>query len=68
MNGGVAPGRAPQSAPPVGTVQLTPDEISEADSIRKALEETHYSRHKAAELLGISRTTLWRKMRLYHLD
>jgi PAS domain S-box-containing protein len=68
-NGGTPAGPpAEATIPAAGTVRLTPEEVSEAESIRKALEETHYSRHKAADLLGISRTTLWRKMRLYHLD
>jgi transcriptional regulator with GAF, ATPase, and Fis domain len=68
-NGGTPAGPpAEATTPAAGTVRLTPEEVSEAESIRKALEETHYSRHKAADLLGISRTTLWRKMRLYHLD
>jgi PAS domain S-box-containing protein len=55
-----------QSGP--GVVRLSDQEIAEADRIRVALEEAHYSRQKAADLLGMSRTTLWRKMRQYHLD
>jgi transcriptional regulator of acetoin/glycerol metabolism len=55
-----------QSRP--GVVRLSDQEIAEADRIRVALEEAHYSRQKAADLLGMSRTTLWRKMRQYHLD
>ena len=35
----------------------------DAETIRKALRLTHYSRTEAAKLLGISRTTLWRKMK-----
>ena len=31
--------------------------------IRNALEEAHFSKSKAAKLLGISRTTLWRKLK-----
>jgi len=46
-------------------------EGSDADeraSIRIALEETDGVRSRAAELLGMSRTTLWRKMKAYGLD
>jgi DNA-binding NtrC family response regulator len=49
-------------------VRLSEGEVAEADVIRRALEQAHYSRQKAADLLGMSRTTLWRKMRQYHLD
>ncbi len=46
-------------------------EGSDADeraSIRIALEEADGIRSRAAELLGMSRTTLWRKMKAYGLD
>lgn len=36
---------------------------SETEIILKTLEECHYSKTKAAKKLGISRTTLWRKMK-----
>jgi DNA-binding NtrC family response regulator len=62
----VVPGPVVESGP--GVVRLSDREIAEADLIRAALEEAHYSRQKAADLLGMSRTTLWRKMRQYHLD
>jgi DNA-binding NtrC family response regulator len=48
------------------TARLTPEE--EEASIRGALEEAHGVRTRAAELLGMSRTTLWRKMKEYGLD
>jgi transcriptional regulator of acetoin/glycerol metabolism len=38
-------------------------EQAEADVLRSALDHTHGSISKAAEELGVSRTTLWRKMR-----
>lgn len=41
---------------------------SEDSSIRDALLRTGYNRTKAAEILGISRSTLWKRMRLYGLD
>ena len=37
------------------------------DSIRKALEENHYNRAKTAQALHISQSTLYRRMREYHL-
>jgi PAS domain S-box-containing protein len=40
-------------------------EPHEARRIRAALEQAQYRRAEAASLLGISRTTLWRKMREY---
>lgn len=46
---------------------LTDEERVEARRIRQALQKTRYRRAQAAELLGISRTTLWRKMKLYRM-
>lgn len=40
----------------------------ERAAIEAALEETEGVRGRAAELLGMSRTTLWRKIRDYQLD
>ncbi|OIP44439.1 MAG: sigma-54-dependent Fis family transcriptional regulator [Deltaproteobacteria bacterium CG2_30_63_29] len=40
---------------------------TEAAQIRTALEEQHWNRGQAAKALGMSRTTLWRKMREYQL-
>jgi PAS domain S-box-containing protein len=39
----------------------------EANRIRRALETARYRRSDAARSLGMSRTTLWRKMREYGL-
>jgi transcriptional regulator of acetoin/glycerol metabolism len=38
---------------------------AEADAIRSALTRSHGSVGRAAEELGISRTTLWRKMKSF---
>jgi PAS domain S-box-containing protein len=50
--------------------ELTPAaEVARAEitAIRNALQETRYRRTEAARRLGMSRTTLWRKMREYGL-
>ena len=44
-----------------------PDAI-DAQRIQEALEKAHYKKSAAAQLLGIDRSTLWRKMQKYHLD
>ena len=36
--------------------------------IRKALRENHWNRRQAAKQLGISTTTLWRKMKRYDIS
>ncbi|MBW2366417.1 MAG: sigma 54-interacting transcriptional regulator [Deltaproteobacteria bacterium] len=35
----------------------------QAEELKKALEEAQYSKSKAAEILGISRTTLWKRLK-----
>ncbi len=40
---------------------------NELEIIQEALEKTHYSKQEAAKLLGISRSTLWRKLKQYHI-
>ncbi len=46
-----------------------PQEIyaSECQLIQNTLEKVHWNRSKAAEILGMGRTTLWRKMKQYGL-
>jgi transcriptional regulator of acetoin/glycerol metabolism len=44
------------------------DTSEERDAIRAALEEAEGNRSHAADRLGMSRTTLWRKMNEYGLD
>lgn len=53
---GALPGKAIES------LKLA-DPDFEAENIRKALIEARYSKTKAAKILGISRTTLWRKLK-----
>ena len=49
------------------TARVSPTTTSERDRIRAALEAHQWRRTEAAEALGMSRTTLWRKMREYGL-
>lgn len=39
----------------------------EKEMIHNALEECHFKKGKTAELLGVSRTTLWKKMKQFDL-
>ncbi|MGD8726758.1 MAG: sigma 54-interacting transcriptional regulator [Gemmatimonadales bacterium] len=47
---------------------MTPLQQNEANAIRNALSRHRGHRGKVAEELGISRTTLWRKMARYGID
>ncbi len=46
---------------------LSREEAEEVARIQEALKETQYRREDAASLLGMSRTTLWRKMKEYRM-
>ena len=61
--------------PPVLTEndQTTPDHLKsladqERDHIARVLEAVQYRRDQAAGILGITRSTLWRKMKKYRLE
>ncbi|MGD8320189.1 MAG: sigma 54-interacting transcriptional regulator [Gemmatimonadota bacterium] len=58
-----APARGPAESPAPGPT----DEHPEVAQIREALARAHYRRGRAAEILGMSRTTLWRKMKEHGL-
>ena len=55
-------GSAASSRPVIPLVQI------ERDAIIHALEQTNGDRNVAANLLGIGRTTLYRKLKEYRLD
>ncbi len=66
----LAPVRAPAAAAEIESPDATPSpgrtprrSQGEADDLRRALEAHRWRRADAARALGISRTTLWRKMR-----
>jgi transcriptional regulator with GAF, ATPase, and Fis domain len=48
-------------------LRFSAEEADELARIRSALEKAQYRREDAASLLGMSRTTLWRKMKEYRL-
>ncbi len=56
------------AGPPVEGGEPTPLQDSEADAIRRALRRNHDHRAKTATELGISRTTLWRKIERHNID
>jgi PAS domain S-box-containing protein len=41
---------------------------NEADIVRKALEKSRFNKGKAAQILGISRTTLWKKLKEFDIQ
>ncbi len=53
---------------PNAHVDLSPEEQEERERIIAALRQTNGNRTKAAELLGISRVTLWKKMGRYAIN
>ena len=59
-----APLRPERPAPRGGL----PEPYSEEERIRRALERCGGKRQKAADLLGMDRSTLWRKMQKYHME
>jgi transcriptional regulator with GAF, ATPase, and Fis domain len=58
------PNTGPAAEAPASAPVVEPHEVRR---IRAALEQAHYRKGAAADLLGFSRTTLWRKMREYGL-
>ena len=50
------------SEPSARRVQSS-DDLTESQEIRRVLLQCHWNRKKAADQLGVSRTTLWRRMK-----
>lgn len=63
----ILPGDLPAELAQRAEVRGTSRDAAEGEAIRRALEQAHWVKSKAATLLGISRTTLWRKMRQHGL-
>jgi len=61
-------GRARRSASAQQPDPISPLGQNEATAIRRALGRNKSQQHRAAKELGISRTTLWRKMKKYRID
>jgi PAS domain S-box-containing protein len=53
---------------PLGETDVSPLQALERQTILLALEKSQGSKQEAARMLKISRSKLWRKMRLYHIS
>ncbi|MCK6546985.1 sigma 54-interacting transcriptional regulator [Myxococcota bacterium] len=65
---GARPSAAPLPPPALAPVDPAPATDDECQRIKDALERAHFRRAKAAELLGMDRSTLWRKLRKYGIE
>ncbi|MGE3853466.1 MAG: sigma-54 interaction domain-containing protein, partial [Planctomycetota bacterium] len=66
--GGAAVSQRPSGPSPAGASPLHgQSQAEEGERIRQALDDAHGNKGKAAELLGMHRTTLWRKLREHGL-
>ncbi len=63
---GVAPRKGTTGLP--GSEPLRPDQEAEKLRILDSLDEHGWNRTQTAASLGISRVTLWKKIRRYHID
>lgn len=59
---------APPALTPFKTLIRENTRESEETIIRQALQQFHYNKTKTAKLLGISRSTLWRKIREFDIQ
>ncbi len=49
------------------TLQISPLKNAEVDTLLKVLKKFNYNKNKAAEELGIDKSTLWRKMKRFNI-
>jgi transcriptional regulator of acetoin/glycerol metabolism len=66
--GRIEPGDLPQECHATSRHVLTPMEAMERDAISRALDESGGDKRKAAARLGISRATIYRKIRAFGLE
>jgi sigma-54 dependent transcriptional regulator, acetoin dehydrogenase operon transcriptional activator AcoR len=66
--GRIEPGDLPDEAHTTSRHVLTPMEAIERDAISRALDESGGDKRKAAARLGISRATIYRKIRAFGLE
>jgi sigma-54 dependent transcriptional regulator, acetoin dehydrogenase operon transcriptional activator AcoR len=66
--GRIEPGDLPDEAHATSRHVLTPMEAIERDAISRALDESGGDKRKAAARLGISRATIYRKIRAFGLE
>jgi DNA-binding NtrC family response regulator len=68
IRGASRPARTPREEPRNGFKLHHAVERAEIEAIQAALAEAHGRRREAAELLGVSRKTLWEKIRNYGIE
>ncbi len=68
VTGSASPSSAPESLRSAAPAATGPLQNAEAEAIRRALARNEGKRSRAAAELGISRNTLWRKMKRYGID
>jgi DNA-binding NtrC family response regulator len=62
-----SPGESPKSKPTATNTLLENRELAEREIIQSALVSNHYNRLRAANVLGVSRVTLYKKIKKYGL-
>jgi transcriptional regulator of acetoin/glycerol metabolism len=67
-SGTIQPSDLPPECRTISRRVLTPLESMERDAIVRSLQDTHTDKKQAAEALGMSRATIYRKIRKYGID
>jgi len=55
------------NSPTMASIPIVHREVN-AEALRSALQQARFNRTKAAEILGIGRTTLWRKLKEFNME